>query len=391
MVGFIAWIVLREAVQNTTLPTLTGKVKVQHLLQLAVLQAQTGPKNRFCFSRETARLGSLKWVGVWWKSILVSDIQTSRFWINFFVGDRMSKHNFRSNQPDFDAQVDAHRAEWVLKIFKCYFNEFEGAELNFSRLEIVYLLHKLVACCIPVNDSNVAFVDQDDDDINEFFLAEPFICGTAFATSVLQALMVSVSETAMYGLQNVALTERFEAVKFHKKIGRKNINRTEEQANGLRAQMMNNVSEGSLNKGFLAMFAWEIFNRGGRFLLSDLWVDERSRKRTKAALPWRRGWIFPCFSIETTSLPPFFTVLRKRACGIICTLVSGHKKTMPAHVDRRLRVQTMYTERSISSCFYTAKIYGSVTLFHVLHVIRRALHHSNQHFRRDFLIKFRAN
>lgn len=46
---------------------------------------------------------------------------------------------------------------------------------------------------LAVNDSNVQFVDQDDFDINEFFMAEPFACGNAFAISVLQALMVSVS------------------------------------------------------------------------------------------------------------------------------------------------------------------------------------------------------
>ncbi|XP_055333001.1 calcium-activated potassium channel subunit alpha-1-like [Paramacrobiotus metropolitanus] len=42
-----------------------------------------------------------------------------------------------------------------------------------------------------VNDSNVNFVEQDDFDINEFFMAEPFACGNAFAQSVLQALLVS--------------------------------------------------------------------------------------------------------------------------------------------------------------------------------------------------------
>ncbi|XP_055345724.1 calcium-activated potassium channel slowpoke-like [Paramacrobiotus metropolitanus] len=42
-----------------------------------------------------------------------------------------------------------------------------------------------------VHDSNVQFVDQEDDDINDFFMAEPFVCGQAFTTSVLQALMVS--------------------------------------------------------------------------------------------------------------------------------------------------------------------------------------------------------
>ncbi len=48
-----------------------------------------------------------------------------------------------------------------------------------------------------VNDSNVQFLDQDDDDDpdTELYLTQPFACGTAFAVSVLDSLMSTVSWT----------------------------------------------------------------------------------------------------------------------------------------------------------------------------------------------------
>ena len=48
---------------------------------------------------------------------------------------------------------------------------------------------------ISVNDSNVQFLDQDDDDdpTTELYLTQPFACGTAFAISVLDSLMSTVS------------------------------------------------------------------------------------------------------------------------------------------------------------------------------------------------------
>jgi len=57
-------------------------------------------------------------------------------------------------------------------------------------------------CTLPVlfylelvNDSNVQFLDQDDDDDpdTELYLTQPFACGTAFAVSVLDSLMSTVS------------------------------------------------------------------------------------------------------------------------------------------------------------------------------------------------------
>ncbi|MEQ2266490.1 Calcium-activated potassium channel subunit alpha-1, partial [Xenotaenia resolanae] len=46
-----------------------------------------------------------------------------------------------------------------------------------------------------VNDSNVQFLDQDDDDDpdTELYLTQPFACGTAFAVSVLDSLMSAAS------------------------------------------------------------------------------------------------------------------------------------------------------------------------------------------------------
>ena len=42
-----------------------------------------------------------------------------------------------------------------------------------------------------MNDTNVQFLDQDDDDDpdTELYLTQPFACGTAFAVSVLDSLM----------------------------------------------------------------------------------------------------------------------------------------------------------------------------------------------------------
>ncbi|KAI4457846.1 calcium-activated potassium channel alpha chain [Holotrichia oblita] len=58
-----------------------------------------------------------------------------------------------------------------------------------------------------VNDSNVQFLDQDDDDDpdTELYLTQPFACGTAFAVSVLDSLMSTVRLSKTYFNQN-ALT-----------------------------------------------------------------------------------------------------------------------------------------------------------------------------------------
>lgn len=53
-----------------------------------------------------------------------------------------------------------------------------------------------------VNDSNVQFLDQDDDDDpdTELYLTQPFACGTAFAVSVLDSLMSTVSKLQKTGI-----------------------------------------------------------------------------------------------------------------------------------------------------------------------------------------------
>lgn len=68
---------------------------------------------------------------------------------------------------------------------------------------LVFITHHTSALCLiysvssyaTVNDSNVQFLDQDDDDDpdTELYLTQPFACGTAFAVSVLDSLMSAVS------------------------------------------------------------------------------------------------------------------------------------------------------------------------------------------------------
>ena len=55
-----------------------------------------------------------------------------------------------------------------------------------------------------VNDSNVQFLDQDDDDDpdTELYLTQPFACGTAFAVSVLDSLMSTVTFSDCYNCNN---------------------------------------------------------------------------------------------------------------------------------------------------------------------------------------------
>lgn len=67
-----------------------------------------------------------------------------------------------------------------------------------------------------VNDSNVQFLDQDDDDDpdTELYLTQPFACGTAFAVSVLDSLMSTVrtnSATSWYSwrLTNVHFLQTY--------------------------------------------------------------------------------------------------------------------------------------------------------------------------------------
>ena len=49
------------------------------------------------------------------------------------------------------------------------------------------------------NDANVQFLDQDDDDDpdTELYMTQPFACGTAFAVSVLDSLMSTVSQRVL--------------------------------------------------------------------------------------------------------------------------------------------------------------------------------------------------
>ena len=56
------------------------------------------------------------------------------------------------------------------------------------------------------NDANVQFLDQDDDDDpdTELYMTQPFACGTAFAVSVLDSLMSTVSITT-HGIKIISV------------------------------------------------------------------------------------------------------------------------------------------------------------------------------------------
>ncbi len=60
-----------------------------------------------------------------------------------------------------------------------------------------------------VNDSNVQFLDQDDDDDpdTELYLTQPFACGTAFAVSVLDSLMSTVRLSKQHRLTRVTTNQ----------------------------------------------------------------------------------------------------------------------------------------------------------------------------------------
>lgn len=65
-----------------------------------------------------------------------------------------------------------------------------GEKINYNIKKLI----NLTCFSELVNDSNVQFLDQDDDDDpdTELYLTQPFACGTAFAVSVLDSLMSTV-------------------------------------------------------------------------------------------------------------------------------------------------------------------------------------------------------
>lgn len=74
----------------------------------------------------------------------------------------------------------------------CFLNH----EKELREIWVVVQKKEVINMFIPVvNDSNVQFLDQDDDDDpdTELYLTQPFACGTAFAVSVLDSLMSAVS------------------------------------------------------------------------------------------------------------------------------------------------------------------------------------------------------
>jgi len=56
-------------------------------------------------------------------------------------------------------------------------------------------LNEVLDVFITANDYNVQFLDQDDEDDPDvpLYMTQPFACGRAFAASVLDSLMSTVS------------------------------------------------------------------------------------------------------------------------------------------------------------------------------------------------------
>ena len=70
-----------------------------------------------------------------------------------------------------------------------------SSESTLVEMSIVGNLMPRLNFLFAANDSNVQFLDQDDDDDpdTELYMTQPFACGTAFAVSVLDSLMSTVS------------------------------------------------------------------------------------------------------------------------------------------------------------------------------------------------------
>jgi hypothetical protein len=77
--------------------------------------------------------------------------------------------------------------------------------MNLQVLSYFLILQLFLHYCTG-NDANVQFLDQDDDDDpdTELYMTQPFACGTAFAVSVLDSLMSTVSSH----IHSVAATHR---------------------------------------------------------------------------------------------------------------------------------------------------------------------------------------
>lgn len=77
------------------------------------------------------------------------------------------------------------------------------------------ILVSVITVFFSVNDTNVQFLDQDDDDDpdTELYLTQPFACGTAFAVSVLDSLMSTVSMRSIF--IQFSLLYEIECIKLH--------------------------------------------------------------------------------------------------------------------------------------------------------------------------------
>ena len=102
-------------------------------------------------------------------------------------------------QSEFSARVSMNISSLILDAVNALSCSGSTAQNPLSPLGSPIVLHRkgsVYGSNVPmitelVNDSNVQFLDQDDDDDpdTELYLTQPFACGTAFAVSVLDSLM----------------------------------------------------------------------------------------------------------------------------------------------------------------------------------------------------------
>ena len=86
----------------------------------------------------------------------------------------------------------------IIAVFDVPLEAYITQVLNYSHSIFCWI--EYVWKTVAGNDANVQFLDQDDDDDpdTELYMTQPFACGTAFAVSVLDSLMSTVSRTYVF-------------------------------------------------------------------------------------------------------------------------------------------------------------------------------------------------
>ena len=129
------------------------------------------------------------------------------FWKLCSLLDNVEKYGWARQVTDDNTIQHMHLSCWITKATNIH-SEYVIL-LVFPSATVVTWMHPYFRfiCTLPVllylelvNDSNVQFLDQDDDDDpdTELYLTQPFACGTAFAVSVLDSLMSTVSSCPLW-------------------------------------------------------------------------------------------------------------------------------------------------------------------------------------------------